>query len=344
MSILIRNIYYMLSYAFTSLRPEAEDKIAGTEFSNIHNLFAAILEKGLGQLLKRGLHRDYVGRADDLPVLRGKVDMAGAIRNRMANRRLIACEYDELSEDTPFNRILKTTALLLLRQEEVKAEYRRALRKELHVFAEVGTVEPSRIAWSSLRFQRNNRNYRLLLGLCRFILEGMLLTTEQGEHRLATFVDEQRLCRLYEKFLLEYYRRECPWLSARPARIAWALDDGADALLPAMQSDIMLSCGARSLIIDAKYYTRSLQERYGTYSQHSSNLYQLFTYVKNHAATEPGQEVSGLLLYARTTESVQPDAEYRMSGNRISVGTLDLNGEFEAIERCLNGIAEQLRA
>ncbi len=344
MSILIRNIYYMLSYAFTSLRPEEDDRIAGEEFHNIHNLFAAILEAGIGQQLRRGLHREYMACADDLPVLRGKVDMAGAIRNRMACRRLISCEYDELSEDNLFNRIVKTTAQLLLRHENVEARYRQALRKKLLFFSGIGTVKPECIEWSSVRFQRYNRNYRLLLGLCRFILEGLLLTNEQGEHSLASFVDDQRMCRLYEKFILEFYRRECPWLNARPARIAWALDDGADALLPTMQSDIMLSCGRRTHIIDAKYYSRSLREHYGAHSQHSHNLYQLFAYVKNQATNEPGQEVSGMLLYARTTEEVQPKADYRMSGNSISVRSLDLNGDFELISAQLKAIAETLRA
>ena len=38
-----------------------------------------------------------------------------------------------------------------------------------------------------------------------------------------------------------------------------------------------------------------------------------------------------MLLYARTDEEIQPDNEYRMSGNRINVRTLDLNREFGEI-------------
>ena len=54
-SIFIKNIYYMLSYAFTTLTPTLDDEIAAEEFDNIHNLFAAILSKGIGQQLKQGL-------------------------------------------------------------------------------------------------------------------------------------------------------------------------------------------------------------------------------------------------------------------------------------------------
>ena len=49
-------------------------------------------------------------------------------------------------------------------------------------------------------------------------------------------------------------------------------------------------------------------------------------------------QVSGMRLYAKTEEEVPLDKEYRMSGNRISVKTLDLNAEFEEIRRQLDEI------
>ena len=55
----------------------------------------------------------------DLSVLRGKVEMAGTIRNRLARSCRVSCKYDELSEDNLLNQILKTTAMLLLRRGDV---------------------------------------------------------------------------------------------------------------------------------------------------------------------------------------------------------------------------------
>ena len=43
----------------------------------------------------------------------------------------------------------------------------------------------------------------------------------------------------------------------------WQLDDGYDALLPVMQTDITLTYGHQILIIDAKYYRRTIQTNYG---------------------------------------------------------------------------------
>lgn len=88
------------------------------------------------------------------------------------------------------------------------------------------------------------------------------------------------MCRLYEKFILEYYRKEHPELIANASQIPWQLDDGFSDMLPIMQSDIMLSAGSRILIIDAKYYEHTTQARYGVNTLHSANLYQIFTYVK----------------------------------------------------------------
>ena len=112
-SIFIKNIYYMLSYAFTTLNQGGYEDVATEEFENIHNLFAAILAKGIGKQLKQGLYREYLNRKDDITVVRGKIDMPGTIRNRLSRKQVLTCEYDELSENNLFNQILKTTVMLL---------------------------------------------------------------------------------------------------------------------------------------------------------------------------------------------------------------------------------------
>ncbi|MDD2297450.1 MAG: 5-methylcytosine-specific restriction endonuclease system specificity protein McrC [Sphaerochaetaceae bacterium] len=342
-SIFIKNIYYMLSYAFTSLTQANYEEVATEEFENIHNLFAAILSKGIGRQLKQGLYRQYKNKKEDMAIMRGKIDVSGTIQKKSAHQHVLVCEYDELSENNILNQILKTTIMILFRHAKVKPEYKDVLKKELLFFSNVDTVDPVSIKWSALRFQRNNQTYRMLISLCQLLIQGMLLTTDSGEYKLASFLDEQRMSRLYEKFILEYYIKEYPMLDARASQIPWGLDDGIETMLPVMQSDIMLSHKEKVLIIDAKYYTHTTQEQYNIHSIHSNNLYQIFTYVKNKDAELKGQphEVAGMLLYARTDEAIQPDNEYQMSGNKISVKTLDLNCEFSVIADQLKGIVEQ---
>ena len=269
--------------------------------------------------------------------------MPGTIQNRLARKRVLTCEYDELSENNLLNQILKTTVMLLLRHTRVDQEYKSDLKKEMLFFSNVDAIDPTMIRWSAIRFQRNNNTYRMLISLCQLILEGMLLTTDSGEYRLASFIDEQHMNRLYEKFILEYYAKECPQVTATVSQIQWALDDGIGTMLPVMQSDIMLTRDNEVLIIDAKYYTHTTQAQYDVHTLHSSNLYQIFTYVKNKDAefgTKP-HRVSGMLLYAATDEVIQPDNIYQMSGNKVSVKTLDLNQGFSEIAKKLNAIVAE---
>ena len=103
----------------------------------------------------------------------------------------------------------------------------------------------------------------MLISLCQFILEGMLLTTGKGEYKMASFVDEQRMCRLYEKFILEYFSKHYRDLDVRASQIPWALDDGVGTMLPIMQSDITLSFGNKVLIIDADMRKPRLHRIFG---------------------------------------------------------------------------------
>ena len=51
--ILIKNIYYMLAYAFRVLRQKNYENIASEEFDEVQDLFAAILTNGISQQLKQ---------------------------------------------------------------------------------------------------------------------------------------------------------------------------------------------------------------------------------------------------------------------------------------------------
>lgn len=178
--------------------------------------------------------------------------------------------------------------------------------------------------------------------ICQLTIEGMLITTDAGNYRLASFVDEQRMCRLYEKFILEYYSRHYPELSVSASQIPWALDDGVGTMLPVMQTDIHLQRGNTVLIIDAKYYNHTTQVHFDKHKLHSNNLYQIFTYVKNRSYQfgEEDNTVSGMLLYAKTEEEIQPDNVYQMHGSQISVKTLDLNLPFVEIAEQMDRIVE----
>ena len=117
--------------------------------------------------------------------------------------------------------------------------------------------------------------------------------------------------------------------------------DSSDSMirfLPAMQTDIFLRLKEKVLILDAKYYGRTMQEHFDKYTLHSGNMYQIFTYVKNQDKDNTGN-VAGILLYAKTNESVTPDCMFHIGGNQIGAKTLDLNTDFKVIAAQLDKIA-----
>lgn len=341
-SIYIKNIYCMLSYAFQVLKQSNYDEVAAEKFNNAQDLFAAILSKGIGQQLKRGLHREYITKHEILSVMRGKLDMPGTIQERLQRKQKLACEFDELSENNLFNQILKTTMHYLLKAVGVDSERKATLKKLLVFFDNIDLLNPSEIHWKQLYYQRNNKNYELLMNVCYFVLDGMLQTTDKGEYKIVSFSDEH-MARLYEKFILEYYRQHHTYLTeVKAGQVKWDIvGENSDAMirfLPIMQTDIMLRQKDKILIIDAKYYGRTLQKQFDKYTLHSNNVYQIFTYVKNQDKYNTGN-VAGILLYAKTDEDITPDVMINMGGNQIGAKTLDLNKEFPLIAAQLDKIA-----
>ena len=330
----------MLAYAFQVLNENGYKDIETEQFDNVGELCAAILAKGVALQLKRGLGKEYIPQTEPLSSLRGKIDIAESIKTQSMLRKQLVCTYDDFTVNSYMNRILKSTMELLIRSDISKPR-KKELRKLLVFFGEVEPLNIYDINWQ-LQYNRNNQSYRMLIAICYLVVKGLLQSNTAGSTKLMDFLDEQRMCRLYEKFILEYYRKEHPEIKASASQIPWQLDDNFSSMLPVMQTDIMLSKGNTVLIIDAKYYGHTTQSQYGVHSLHSGNLYQVFTYVKNKDA-EFGDEphvVSGMLLYAQTDETVQPNHVYHMSGNQITVRTLNLNLPFKKIAAQLDEIVE----
>lgn len=339
----IQNIYYMLSYAFQVLQEQGYRQVATESFVNTADLCAAILERGVARQLKRGLGREYLPQTELLSSLRGKIELAESIKMQTPRQQRLICTYDEFSVNSYMNRILKSTMRLLLRTD-ISKERKKKLRKLMVYFGDVEELDIHSIQWH-IQFNRSNQTYRMLMAVCWLVIKGLLQTQSDGTTKVMDFLDEQRMCHLYEKFILAYYRKNfSTQLRASASQIAWELEDEQDAFLPVMQSDITLSQGNRVLILDAKYYTSTTQQRYDARTLHSGNLYQIFTYVKNKDSSfgEEEHQVAGMLLYAKTDETFQlPSTTYRMSGNKIAVRTLDLNCDFAQIERQLDAIVAE---
>ncbi|WP_276310737.1 5-methylcytosine-specific restriction endonuclease system specificity protein McrC [Bifidobacterium simiarum] len=337
----IRNVYYMLSYAFRALQEQQYRKLATESFDNIADLCAAILIQGMTTQIKRGLSREYVSHADELDSPRGRIEITESVRKVTMSRKRLICTVDDFTVDSQANRIIKSTMMMLV-HADISRNRKTRLRQLLACLDDVRRIDLRRTDWN-IRYDRNNQTYRMLIGICHLTVRGLLQSSQPGRTLLMDFLDDQQMCRIYEKFLFGYYSHE--WrdrINTTHHRIPWMVDGGEDSLLPVMQPDVVLDDGRDVLIIDAKYYTRTMQRNFGRYKIHSANLYQMFTYVKNKtaqlAADGSARAVSGMLLYAKTDEERQPDGEFDMGGNVIAVRTLDLDQDFPVIAGQLDDV------
>src|SRR5215203_4864021 len=105
----------------------------------------------------------------------------------------------------------------------------------------------------------------------------------------------------------------------------------ADVRLPTMRTDVYLESPERRIILDTKYYAEALQERQGTTSFRSENLYQLFAYLRNDAVANPEiVAAEGILLYPEVRRSLE--ATYSLHGHLVRFATVDLARPWREIE------------
>ena len=335
----IKNIFYMLSYAYQVLREGEYKKIEGEEFDNIDDLFAEILYLGIRKQQRHGLWKTYVGKEDSLPLLKGKLNIYGTIRNVVAHKKELAVEYDEFSPNNILNQILKTSVALLLKSKQASGERKKHLRSLLPGFHEVDEIDPLLIRWNAIRINRNNRFYIMFFYICQFVIKRIIQSEQEGQHGVRDFLDDN-MPRLFEKFVLNYYKAEHHEFSAKAESVKWSSEDAEQLdFLGEMDTDITLRFpNGQVLIIDAKYYSHSLAEHYGKLRFHQNNIYQIHTYVSEMDKAHTGK-VSGMLLYARTNEPIAPDrGPFKMLENRYWVKSLNLNCDFKDIKSQLDSI------
>ena len=95
---------------------------------------------------------------------------------------------------------------MLLIKSDISKQRKKELRKLMVFFADVSLVDVHAINWS-VNYDRNNQTYRLLITICHLVVKGLIQTKSDGSVKMMDFLDEQRMCHLYEKFILEYYKK-----------------------------------------------------------------------------------------------------------------------------------------
>ena len=171
-------LIHMLAVAHRLRVADGELASLDTQRRDLLEILVGLFANRLLSAVRRGLSRRYIGHEDDLKLLRGRLNVTRQVTHLAARPDLLACRFDELSENTPLNRVLKAAVSRLVRVARAAANARR-LAELTARFEFVGdTPDPLR---EPVRLDRTNTAFHDLHRLARLFLTGDWQSTTGGE-------------------------------------------------------------------------------------------------------------------------------------------------------------------
>lgn len=327
----------MLAYSLR-IKPDGIQPIGSEHFDNHLNILSKILAHCMNAVMKQGLVRNYLPHTAATTMPHGKLLLTESLtKNTRAFNKLI-CRYDVFDENTYPNRVIRTIISELLSCSEIKPEIRNDLKKTYSSMRDIKTLHGRAIQWNAIHYSGTNIYYRMALIVSRLITDGLLLN-KNGVRNTMRFLNEGEEWRLFEYFVRGYYDVEYHDIYSKRRKIDWASpEDHSEDLLPNMNSDIILESDSKMLIIDTKCYSKNLSDYHGE-SFHSTNLYQIQSYVTNWNYQNADKKADGMLLYAET-ENSSFKKTVTLAGNHYRLQTLNLKGAWTDIDLQLRMIAK----
>lgn len=333
MTIPVRNIYYLLLYAWGHFKSGGVRDVGVDESPDLPNLLGKVLNDGTHRLLRRGLDRGYIEVTEETRSPRGRLRLDVMAKQQTILRGFAVCDLDELTPDVLHNQILKASLLSLAACSDLKKNLRHELVKSSQRMVGVAPIRLSADLFHRVQLSRNTSQYGFLMRVCELVFHALLPDDIGGGSKFQSILeDETRMPAVFEDFLRNFYRSELPGYSAASEIMPWlaeAEEDSDLAYLPIMQTDITLRSRDRTIVADAKYYRDMLAG--GRYSPkvRSAHLYQLSAYLAHVGKREPGMRLSGLLIYPSKGRTLR--LRYRLLGTPVTVATVDLSAEWPAI-------------
>lgn len=347
MRIPVLNIYHMLAYSWRSLEQAEKVRVDHADRLDLLNLLASVLTGTVRRLVKRGLNGNYVLSTDEINGVKGKFEVGPTVKT-LAHRKLRAiCTFDEFSQDILLNRMIVSVLIRLLNTEGLDKEIRSKVRSLIWHFPGIRDCDIEIKDFNRLRLGKNEKHYRFVISLCKLIAGQLLPSEKAGEYHFDDFTrDEKKMNRLFESFVRNFYSCKLgnEW-SVGSEIIEWKLrplSEDAKAFLPVMQTDITIRNHRKKVIIDTKYYQKTLTEYYGSEKIRSGHLYQLFSYLNNQELSNDTvtQSASGLLLYPKVNATL--DLSYTFGSHDLHIKTVDLHQDWQGVEAELLNIWDNL--
>ena len=344
MSIPVQNIYYLLCYAWNKLEERDMVNVSIDDKTELLDLFAKVLINGTKILLKRGIDKSYVESTGEVVGVKGKLQLSQTLKSNLLLKQRTICTYDDFSSDILLNRILVTTLYYLSRTRGLDKQLKQELVLLQSMLAGINQIEISSSLFKQVRLNRNNRFYGFIINVCQLIYESLLPSEKQREYKFSDFTrDERKMNQLFEAFVRNFYKIEQrKFTTIRKEPIDWQFekqDELSRQYLPGMETDISLENETEEIIIDAKYYRETMTVRFDKEKIHSSNLYQLFSYLVNQQDESlKTQNATGILLYP--TIEREYDLHYKYRQHNIYIKTVNLNSNWRDISARLKQVIE----
>ncbi len=344
----VRNLWLLMLYASDLTRARsAFNAMVDNDIDDLPDLVAHLLADAVERRLRRNLTRGYRHREMVLTRVRGRINILTTEARQLLSKGEVFCRFEELTSDTPRNRLVRSAMDLMVRvvEGEQLRQRCRALTSSLANVG-VGCGRPSRADLALEQTGRNDSSDRFMIALARLAFDLALPTENSGVTPL--FEPEREevwVRRLFEKAVLGFARVELEplgWSVRGSVPLKWQVSsasEGLAGLLPGMVTDIVLDPpnGSRRIVIDTKFSSILTSGRFDNASLKSGYLYQMYAYVRSQEGGDHlWQDAAGLFLHPAINQRVQECVVIQK--HPISFATVDLSGSAAAIRNDLREI------
>lgn len=292
-------------------------------------------------VFRKGLVRNYVDYRELTRMPHGRIDIANSVKKGIVRTGQLFCDYELYDCNTIHNRVIRSVVTSMLNSGSIHSKIRSKMKVIEDLMRSIPEVHLNTVNWNLLEYRGCDRDYRMALRICRLYVDCLL--PSYGESQVVRgFLNDSQEHKLFEDFVRGYFEIEHPDIFRNQRQLDWAVTGCCSDYLPGMEMDILLKKDNKVLIIDTKCYGTILSGKNGFKGLNSSNLYQMNAYIQNWQYAHPKDDVSGLLLYAKTEENFE-SCDNHVLGHMISVRTLDCSKDWISIASCLDDISKQLQ-
>lgn len=332
----VRNVWLLFLYAYDLARFQGRFEAEIEDSPDFKSLIARLLCHAVETRLRRNLSFGYRRRADTLKRVRGRIDILETESRDLFRRGEIACRFEELTINTPRNRLVRSalTSLGGRLPDPNLAHRTRTLAGALGR-AGVGGQTPSRAEMATDQIGRHEAEDRLMVSLARAVFDLVLPTEQEGVRSLfKASRDDTEFRKLFERAVGNFFAAELPreegWRVYPGKQIYWpvgAASSGIRAHLPMMVTDIILENEQenRRIIVDTKFTNILTSAQYGDGQRFKTgHIYQLYSYLRSQERGDDPLSLTseGMLLYPAIGVDIDEAAE--LQGHKLRFATINL--------------------